>query len=201
MPTGYTADVGDGKVTDFATFAMQCARAFGALITMRDEPSNAQIPDEFAPHDFHAKRLAEAKAELARLQALTVDQQTAEADAAHRSAVASWDRYEADKAAKRSRYETMLASVEAWRPPTADHAGMKKFMREQLTESIRFDCGPSYGARPVPRSRLQWYDDALAKARRDVEYHEAEHAKEVERAKSRTAWVKALRASLVSASK
>jgi len=201
MPTGYTADVGDGKVTDFATFAMQCARAFGALITMRDESSSAQIPDEFVPSGYNAKRLAEAKAELARLQALTVDQQTAEADAAHQSAVASWDRYEDDKVAKRARYEAMLAYVKAWEPPTADHAEMKKFMRDQLTESIRFDCGPSYGARPVPQTRSKWYDDAMSKARRDIEYHETEHAKEVERAKSRTTWVKALRASLVSTSK
>ncbi len=26
MPTGYTAEVSDGKVTDFATFALGCAR-------------------------------------------------------------------------------------------------------------------------------------------------------------------------------
>lgn len=37
MPTGYTASVQEGKVTEFRDFAMECARAFGALVMMRDE--------------------------------------------------------------------------------------------------------------------------------------------------------------------
>lgn len=47
MPTGYTADVQSGKVTDFAEYAMNCARAFGALVLMRDDPSDADIPERF----------------------------------------------------------------------------------------------------------------------------------------------------------
>lgn len=30
MPTGYTFEVCEGKMTDFSAFALQCARAFGA---------------------------------------------------------------------------------------------------------------------------------------------------------------------------
>lgn len=36
MPTGYTADIKDG--IDFKTYAMNCARAFGACVMLRDEP-------------------------------------------------------------------------------------------------------------------------------------------------------------------
>lgn len=196
MPTGYTTDVGSGKVTDFATFAMQCARAFGALISMRDDPLDKPVPDEFQPSKYNSERLTEARAELSRLQALSVDQQAAEADKAYRESVASWDAHEAKKAATRVRYEAMLAKVDAWHPPTPDHVEMKRFMRQQLTESIRFDCGPAYAPRPTPIPRSQWYEAALDKARRDIDYHSTEASKEIERTRSRTEWVKALRTSL-----
>lgn len=196
MPTGYTADVQSGKVTEFSAFAMQCARAFGALITMRDDPPDASIPEEFAPSSYNAKRLEEARQELARLIAMTADERQAAADAAHTKAVASWDRYEAERVAQRERYEAMLTKVDAWQPPTPDHGEMKKFMQQQLSESIRFDCSGRSSPRPEPKSADEWYAAAVSQSSRDVEYHTKEHAKEVERAINRTEWVRALRQSL-----
>jgi hypothetical protein len=37
MPTGYTAEILDGKVTTFREFAQKCMRAFESTIHMRDE--------------------------------------------------------------------------------------------------------------------------------------------------------------------
>ena len=45
MPTGYTAGILEGET--FEQYALQCAKAFGALVMMRDEPSDAPIPDQF----------------------------------------------------------------------------------------------------------------------------------------------------------
>lgn len=36
MPSGYTAGVGNGSVVEFGDYAWRCARAFDALVTMRD---------------------------------------------------------------------------------------------------------------------------------------------------------------------
>jgi hypothetical protein len=33
MPTGYTAKVNDGSITDLKSYALICARAFGASLT------------------------------------------------------------------------------------------------------------------------------------------------------------------------
>jgi len=60
MPTGYTYPVVEGKITEFSDFALSCARAFGALITMRDDPHDTPIPETFEPSDYNAKKLAEA---------------------------------------------------------------------------------------------------------------------------------------------
>jgi len=44
MPTGYTAEIYEGeKEVTFEKFALTCARAFGACITIRDEPMSASI--------------------------------------------------------------------------------------------------------------------------------------------------------------
>jgi len=44
MPTGYTADLNDGKQVTFQEFTMKCARAFGALIEMRDDLGGLSSP-------------------------------------------------------------------------------------------------------------------------------------------------------------
>lgn len=197
MPTGYTADVQSGKITEFADFAMACARAFGACITMRDDPSSAAIPEEFEPSNYNSKALVDANAKLAELEAMTLDERQAAADAENAAAVKEWDDRESEREKQRGRYETMLAKVEAWTPPTTEHEGMKNFMREQLSESIRFDCGDPYGKRPEPRSTADWYADALARANNDIAYHAKAQAEEIERARKRTKWVADLRTSLL----
>ena len=196
MPTGYTAKIADG--IDFRTYAMDCARAFGACVTMRDDPGGGDmIPEKFEPSDWHAERLREARAERDRLAALS----PAEVDAA---AALAWEEAEEyrlkrlnEKRELRSKYEAMLAEVNSWEPPTDEHAQFRDFMRDQITQSFDFDCGGSYGEEPEPKlSGEEWRKKMLGKADWSIQYHAKEDAGERERAASRTACVAALRASL-----
>ena len=66
MPTGYTAKLMEQGQT-FPEFIMSCARAFGALIMMRDDPANAPIPEKFEPSDYHVRALKKAYVEQTRL--------------------------------------------------------------------------------------------------------------------------------------
>lgn len=190
MPTGYTAPIKDG--IDFKTYAMGCARAFGACIMMRDEPSDAPIPDRFEPSDYHLKKIEDAKAFLARAEAMTKDEAETSAQDEYQKAVEDRDRSIWQDHQLRQKYEAMLAEVEAWEPPTAEHVNFKKFMGDQIRESISFDCG---WHQPVPalKSPMEFKAAAIETAKRDLAYHTKEHAAEVERAEGRTAWVKALR--------
>lgn len=196
MPTGYTADIKDG--IDFKTYAMNCARAFGACLDLRDEPGGGdRIPDTFEPSDYHAKAGQKAREDLATLLAMTPEQR-------ERIAAKAWDDAETarlmrleDERKQREAYEAMLAKVNAWTPPTPEHAGLHEFMRTQIEQSIDFDCGGNYGTTPTPRlTGEQWAAQEAARLNRDIAYHEKEHAGEVARAASRTSWVRELRASL-----
>lgn len=197
MPTGYTHDVQTGKVTDFPTFAMRCARNFGALLMMRDSAMDATIPEQFEPSDYNFTGLREAEARLMALRSMSPD----EIDAAYRAdqdrAVRERDDFLQRKETERSRYEAMLEKVRAWEPPTADHVGMKKFMVDQLVESIKFDCGGDWQPSVPCDGATQWWQGLVKRAEKDIVYHTAAHTKEIESTESRNRWVRDLRESLL----
>lgn len=195
MPTGYTADVGEGKVTKLRDFALSCARAFGALIEMRDEPSSAPIPDRITTSSYHKKALVDAENRLSELRQMSDEEARTGARKSYDKAIASHRLYEAEKLLKRQRYTDMLKAVRGWRPPTDGHSGLKKFMEEQLTSSIEFDCS-GHLPEPVALSSKQWLAEEISKAERDVAYHAEHYAKDVTRANDATEWLRKLRESL-----
>lgn len=197
MPTGYTAAIADG--IGFEQFVMSCARAMGACILMRDEPANAPIPERFEPSDYHTRKLEEATATLAKLRAMTCDEIEAAAQEAFDAETKANTEAIARDRELRGKYEAMLQQVQAWAPPTPDHDGLKRFMTEQLTESIRFDCNEDYyqSRKPKLKTGEQWRADQIASALHDAEYHGKEHAEEVVRTESRNDWLRSLRESLV----
>jgi hypothetical protein len=198
MPTGYTADI--AKDITFEQFALGCARAFGACIMMRDEPADTPIPDRFEPSDYHQRKLEEAHAEIEQINAMSRIELQSAADATYSAEAKTYRDYIQKESDLKVKYEAMLAKAEAWTPPTGEHTGLKDFMIEQITKSISFDCGSTYWHEQLAALKQdsgdEWKAKRLAKLQQELAYHEGEHRKEVERAASRTAWVKALRGSL-----
>jgi hypothetical protein len=192
MPTGYTRPVEIGEITELKDFAMTCARAFGALIMMRDDPDGAEIPERFEPNTgYHDTEIAKAMADLLRLEDMDLLER-GEAYQAARAAAAKCHQESAEKdAAVRSRYEAMLEKVMAWEGAPE---GLKDFMIQQLTESIRFDCRDR-----DPFTFLDekpWHDSEMERAAWSVEYHTKAKREEIERVEGRNAWLKQLRESL-----
>lgn len=65
MPTGYTNRIQNGEITEFKDFALACARAFGALISMRDDALDAPMPAEILPDTkYHDDHIAAATLEI-----------------------------------------------------------------------------------------------------------------------------------------
>ena len=57
MPTGYTYYIENGNITTAKDFIMLCTRAFGALISMRDEPLSTPIPQEIKADTQYADNM------------------------------------------------------------------------------------------------------------------------------------------------
>lgn len=199
MPTGYTAPVQSGEVSDLRTFAMQCARAFGALVSMRDDPKNAKIPDRLEICSWHDERLAEALARQSALHAMSETEIAMAADVAYETAVTAHAARTAERALHKQRYEAMLEHIQAWHPPDVC-SGLKDFMAEQLATSISHDCDGRYDDAPARLDSVEWLEQELKHCERDIRHHTKERAEEVARTDERNLWLNALRVSLVNAS-
>ena len=198
MPTGYTAMVVEEAAT-FEQFALRCARAFGALVNMRDAPMDAPLPERILASAWYEQRLEETHAEIERLQKLSAEQLRQEADDAYTRAMATYHERVATRERQRAAYQAMLTQVEAWQPPSSDHVGLKTFMISQLGDSLRFDCGErgeEHERAPVRQAPHEWLARQLDLLRQDLVYYENQHREEVARTHERNEWLSALRRSL-----
>ena len=192
MPSGYTADI--AKDISFNDFVLQCARAFGATITLRDDPLSPDIP-EFKPGSYHTKGLASAQTRLFELTEMCETSKIRDAAKYNTKNYENFLNVEAADMDLRDKYETMLQKVESWQPPTTSHTELKEFMIKQLNDSIEWDC--SYAREtPVPLTAEEWYFNEIEITTKNIVYHTEEYVKEIKRVKERNAWVKDLKESL-----
>lgn len=195
MPTGYTAAIKDGIT--FKEFALNCARNFGACISMRDEPSGTPIPDKFIPNDYHLNKKKELQEEYSLLSLedngfwlkKVISDTTKKEDQRIK-----WNN---EKLELKNKYLIMLNQVNDWVPPSSDHIHMKEFMVQQIEESIEWDCDVTYYSEPTKLpDALEYKNQTLRELEKDIAYHSKQHEEEVERVAQRNNWIKLLRESL-----
>ena len=194
MLTGYTAKIKDG--IGFEKFVLQCARAFGTLVTMREDSVDAEIPDEFQPSDYYQKALIKAQAGLMKAKKLTLKDAARRAEEDYQNNLEKYEKRSAEKRDLKNKYTIMLGKVKSWQPPTPDHFGLKSFMIKQIEKSIDFDCGGNYDKPPRLKMVHEWLQEQIDNLLWDVQYYSEELRKEIERCNERTSWVKALKNSL-----
>jgi len=194
MPTGYTADIYDGKDVSFNDFALKCARAFGACIEQRDDDPNdkPKLIEKNNDDSYHIERINEAKNWKKPTKA--------EFDVYVKMQTAYYNEKIDNQNKLKASYQKMLDKANAWTPPTKEHEGLKKFMIEQLNSSIEFDCGFEYYQRELNNIKQLTYNQYVknmrASNKRDIEYHTNELKKDNERTDNRNAWISALYKSL-----
>jgi hypothetical protein len=187
MPTGYTDSIYKG--ISFEDFVLNCSRAFGALIHMRDESSDAQItlPE---PSDYHVNSLKKAHARLEALSQMSENRRKEGSRKKYEDAAEYQKKAQAERAEKRDQLEAMLAKVENWRPPTTDHVGLHSFMIKQIKETIEHDCcGFERYETPVVETPEEWYKNQVESAEHDIEYHEKHLREDSERNEKRRKWI------------
>jgi monoamine oxidase len=197
MPTGYTAEF-EKRDIPFNEFVWQCARAFGALIHMRDDSLDAEIelPKICA---YHAEALEKATEDLVKYNSISKEQAEPLMRAERESTVTYAKEALERHRVLRDRYTKMINQVASWTPPTSDHNQLKTFMLEQLNSSIQYDCNDEYYLKQLmepPRTVDSWIDDKIKIARRDVEYHTKELAKDKGSYQNAIDWVTQLQKSV-----
>lgn len=188
MPTAYTAGVEDGTVTEFAEFAKRCAHAFGALVDQRDDmKAEIQLPE---PSTYYRDRVAQAQAKLTKyLQWSLLDAQEDLSQIRQRN-LEGYRESEAKRVLQRARYLDMLAKVHQWTPPTEDHENLKRYMIDQLTESMQYgtskhdwvDWTEEYNA-------ATWLTYLTDEAEKDLDRYHQSWVEELQRTEDRRKWI------------
>lgn len=192
MPTAYTAGIEDGTIKTAKEFLMLCAREFSACASMFGEPLSKQIPEKFEPdYKWYAEQLEKERKLLERFREMSLDEVRA-----YREEKMAKEISHAKQAKERaesiiSKYKDLLIQVVAWNPPTPEHNRLKEFAIGQITM-----CLPDlsiYTVKPNSATDEQWLKDNIESCKESIAIYEEKIEAEIERAKSRTAWVKALR--------
>ena len=197
MPTGFTAPILDRDNYTFQQYLWSCMRYMGVAYSLRDEGGVSPITSKDIERikaaestEYHETRLAESEREL--VEALKRTAPWWADDAARKNAASAEEnaRRSANDKAKREKICAMLKAVDEWHPPTPEHHGFKTFMREQLTETMRFDCGDI--EETTKRDADTHRADTLEAIGRSIAYHHEELAKARKNAESRAAWIDAV---------
>lgn len=190
MPTGYTAPVVDGEITEVKDFATECARGIGAFMHQRDSGRAALRYPKPPVDTYYTTALNEAEAAKARWNSLSEEDKYAEWSKYVIAQTSRLHEAKADKALKRARYERMLAKVHAIDVP-AEIESFKNFMVSQLEESIQFDCDGEgfvdryYEVLDYPR----WCDVKSQNVEREVRYYTDQIVKDNERYENQVAYI------------
>lgn len=192
MPTGYTSDILEFK--SFKDFALQCARAFGACVSMRDQSLDKPIPEELPLSDYHLEALRLATDKLQKIIAASDEELIAQLEQEYTDDVLSHLKDLSHKKEEERAYRHFLEMAKAWNPPSSEHKGLKDFMITQLEETIKFDC--YYSGAPQKPSLEMWKDSKFKEYRKDIIYHTDKYEKEKQRNHQNNLWIKQLRESL-----
>ena len=166
MPTGYTAGIKSGEIKTFEKFATSCARAF--IMHMRDEPMDA----EYTPakvSEYYQSRLHDLEESLSELSKIS-DAELLKShvnqlkDSIKRSKINI-----KNKISLKSKLTKILSEAERYVPPTPDHVEIKKFMIDQLTITIDYDC------------RIEYEEECIEECQKELERWKLKRASDIKR--------------------
>lgn len=192
MTTGYTEILTRRDDVTFREFALLCARAFGACITMRDDQTDALPPQKFAPDSYYEKRITEAKERLSSVMAMTIEEARNASRSRHAESEREHREYLARLEKETASFAGMLAKARAWTPPTKGHEELRRFMVQQIETSI----SKIYDWRGPLLDGEAWLKKERESATADLARAEEGWADELRRVDERNAWISALYASL-----
>jgi len=202
MPTGYTAEIYEGKDVKFKDFAMDCARSFGAFASLRDTPE-VELPESIQLDvSFYEKIIEDSRKKIVDMENLSDEEISAIIKKSRKERISGLEKEIEDKKTVLKKYESMLNEAKNWNPPSKEHFNLKEFMIEQLETSMRYDCnveGPEGELKRVlnsaPQSVEEYRKNVASSAEDDIEYYTEKIHKSISKNYDTNLWIKQLRES------
>lgn len=191
MPTGYTAAlVDDKKPVGTKQFAIQCLRAMGVAILMRDDLGDVQVPKRLDPDtNYNDRALVEANKELDRWLKTPLADRVIQTQARKDLSIQAVEQQISRNAEENRRFHIALQDILGWNVDP-ELTGYKDFMLEQLRMSVN---GGTWAEDEIERINTKDIGTHLAEyeanLRRNVQYHANAILEEIERTEKRNAWL------------
>jgi poly-D-alanine transfer protein DltD len=202
--TGYTQALVDNNL-DFPTFALTCARAFGVCISLRDESLDVLPPEKIEENSYYLEQLKKTNEKFRLLNAMSKKEALEWSRNEIARQIANLKKVKEEVLAKDEigKCRAMVEKVEAWEPPTEEHIGLKTFMLQQLSESIRYaSSSTSYydeGIEKLEKTNPdKFFQEEIEDVAKDLTRYGKEWEKELLRTQESNNWLKSLRDSLKS---
>ncbi len=173
----------------FIGLVWKCARQIDFLEGLKGE-DDVPIPDEFLPRPWYIEQAAAARLRLAEVLEWSDGRAEEEAKADYERQLQIHLNMVDEQAGRRLHAEGLLPKAQDWTPPSAAHQGLKDIMIRSLTADIENN---NWSFTPPRRfTGAKFRANEVREAQHTIESYE----REVERARKRTAWVRALRENL-----
>ena len=184
MSTNFTSKIADGIT--FNEFILSCSRY-----------EKGTVEEEVAS-DYHLKEVKKAKAKLKKILAMDAVECARAATKKHIKEVKHNKKMIQGMIDLKQKCEKMLKEVEAWVPPSIDHSELKRYMIDQILDSIECDCDIYYYQKQKISllSGSEWKTEMIVHLNEDIRYHSDKYAKEVDVVYKRNLWIRQLKNSL-----
>ena len=198
MSSGFTQKIQEN--CSFQEYALACARNFGALISMRDDPMDASIPDEVEASSYYSENLKKALEKKEKYSLYRPEDWKRDFEEHREKQGDSYLKSIKDNLDLLEKYEIMLAKVRKYVPPTEDHVNYGKFLESQIVESIKFDGSIEYYEKYWKKLQMmhwrEWKESILGELDRDIAYYQKQNAEEMARCEERSEWIRQLKESV-----
>lgn len=200
MPTGYTYAVQNGEDKTLEDYILKCARNFGALMHMRDEPMSAEIR-YLEESDYHPNKVKYYYSQLAEYGAMNEEDWQISLDEEHQSQIDKREKRIDAFYEERQRVARMLSKVVKWQPPTEEHEGLKHFAISQLELILNGEYGvnnETFLYKEIKKPSLEEYKtEKITHAREMISYHNKRMEEDRKSNKKINKWISDLFDSLV----
>jgi hypothetical protein len=190
MPTGYTAAINDN--CSFEEFVLQCSRAMGASIMLRDDPDTVlPTPENVSDlSEYYPKQLATSERLLKSWNKMPRIRRKRLYCLEMKRSLHYIGKRIAESLSLKKKYERMLKKVKAWNPPSSEHENFKEFMERQIVESIDFDCDTKYTEKKMEIPCFDtWESDYEKELVKDIKYYKEKIKEELSRNSDRANWI------------
>lgn len=193
--TGYVHEMVKNDL-NFNQFVWCCARAFGALINMREAPTDAPIPEEVTPSSFYANALKDSQKEVKRLNKMTNEQKIRYGERKKKESISSLKKSIKEQEDTNKKINTMIDQVNEWQPKE-EQKSLKDFILQQLKSSLeKTDHLQNELENKEKIDPLELFHLHLSIENNSVQYYEAQVAKEKRNLQETNQWLKNLRESV-----